>query len=126
VVVSLLEAEESSQLGLLEEASAAQANGVRFVSFPIPDRGVPASSADVPKLMAETLGALEQGENVAVHCRQSIGRAGMIAAGVLIASGTKPDEAIGTVSRARGLTIPETEEQRDWVRRLSSATVRVI
>jgi protein-tyrosine phosphatase len=68
--------------------------------------------------MTDIAGALELGKTVAVHCRQSIGRAGLVAAGVLIASGVAPDQAIETVSAARGLPIPETSEQREWVRRL--------
>jgi hypothetical protein len=35
--------------------------------------------------MPEIGGALDRGKNVAVHCRQSIGSAGLIVAGVLIA-----------------------------------------
>jgi len=93
-------------------------NGVHFLSFPIPDRGVPASTPAVVALLSEIAGALDRGKNVAVHCRQSIGRAGTIAAGVLIASGTNPEQAIELVSSARGLTIPETPEQRKSVQGL--------
>lgn len=121
IVVSLLESEEAGQLNLLEEGDAAEANGIRFISFPIPDRGVPASTPASLSLMTDIASALEQGRTVAVHCRQSIGRAGLVAAGVLIASGAAPDQAIETVSGARGLPIPETSEQREWVRRLPSA-----
>jgi protein-tyrosine phosphatase len=118
IVVSLLENQEADQLNLLEEGDAAEANGMRFISFPIPDRGVPASTPASLSLMTDIAGALELGKTVAVHCRQSIGRAGLVAAGVLIASGVAPDQAIETVSAARGLPIPETSEQREWVRRL--------
>ena len=44
MVVSLLESGEAAQLDLLDERSAAEDSGIRFVSFPIPDRGVPAST----------------------------------------------------------------------------------
>jgi protein-tyrosine phosphatase len=115
VVVSLLD--------LLNESDAAETNGIHFISFPIPDRGVPASTPAALALLAEIAGALDRGKNVAVHCRQSIGRAGLIAAGVLVASGTIPEQAIETVSSARGLPIPETSEQREWVERLRSQTV---
>ena len=73
--------------------------------------------------MTDIEGALEQGKTVAVHCRQSVGRAGLIAAGVLIASGATPDDAIETVSASRGLPIPETREQLAWLRRLSSPQI---
>jgi protein-tyrosine phosphatase len=120
VVVSLLESEEAEQLDLLAEGQAAESNGIQFVSFPIPDRGLPASTPAALSLISDIAGSLEQGKNVAVHCRQSIGRAGLIAAGVLIASGVAPDRAMQTVTSARGLTVPETSEQREWIRNLPS------
>jgi len=119
IVVSMLEKEEAARLDLLEEGDAAEANGIQFISFPIPDRGVPASTAAALALMTDVAAALEQGKNVAVHCRQSIGPAGLVAAGVLIASGATPEQAIDAVSAARGLPVPETSEQRAWVHRLS-------
>lgn len=41
LVISLLEREEVSDLGLQREAELCRASGIEFVSFPIPDRGVP-------------------------------------------------------------------------------------
>jgi len=120
VVVSLLERDEAAQLNLLDEQNAAEANSIRFISFPIPDRGIPASTPDSLALITDIAGNLKQGKNVAVHCRQSIGRAGLIAAGVLVAAGATPDQAIATVSAARGIPIPETSEQCEWVRHLSA------
>jgi hypothetical protein len=43
VVVSLLEEEEAAQLELTSEGDIARAKGIQLISFPIPDRGVPAS-----------------------------------------------------------------------------------
>src|ERR1035441_799889 len=83
VIVSLLEADEAAQLDLVDEAKAAGANGIRFISFPIPDRGLPASAPAAVSLIAAISDALESGQNVAVHCRQGLGRSGLIAAGVL-------------------------------------------
>jgi hypothetical protein len=42
----------------------------------------------------------------------------MIAAGVLVATGVSPDEALEIVTSARGLTVPETAQQREWIRSL--------
>jgi hypothetical protein len=77
VIVSLLEADEAAQLDLVDEAKAAGANGIRFMSFPIPDRGVPASAAAAVSLIAAISDALEKGDNVAVDCRQGVGRSGV-------------------------------------------------
>jgi protein-tyrosine phosphatase len=114
VVVSLLEPEEAAQLVLEDEAAAAAENGIAFRSFPIPDCEVPTSKGAVAELVGEVVDALEEGRAVAVHCRQGIGRSGLIAGGVLVAGGVDPAKALETVSQARGLEVPETREQRQW------------
>jgi hypothetical protein len=43
VVVSLLENEEVSKFGLQREAELCRSHGIDFISFPIPDRGLPES-----------------------------------------------------------------------------------
>ena len=120
VVVSLLENEEAAQLDLLHEREAAETNGVDFISFPIPDRGVPASTPAVLSLLRGIVGALEEGKRVAVHCRQGIGRSGLIAAGLLMSSGIGADQAIEVVSSARGVAVPETPAQLAWIHHLSA------
>jgi len=118
IVVSLLEHDEAAQMNLAQEGEVAQLNGIDFISFPIPDRGVPASLTPTLSLLAAIAGALEKGKNVAVHCRQSVGRSGMIAAGVLMSSGVRTEDAIETISRARGVTVPETPVQLEWLQQL--------
>ena len=78
VVVSLLEKEEAAQLDLARESDVAEAKGLQFISFPIPDRGVPTSMPASLGLLKNIADALEHGKNVAVHCRQGIGRSGLI------------------------------------------------
>ncbi len=120
LVVSLLEKEEAAELELSREGDAAHAKGIQFLMFPIPDRGVPASLPPARSLFRTIADALEQGKNVGVHCRQGIGRSGMVAAGVLVLSGIGVEEAIRTVSVSRGQTIPETPVQLEWLRQLSA------
>jgi len=120
VIVSLLEDEEAGQLDLLGECKAAEDHAIGFISFPIPDRSVPASLQEALSLIGRITAQLTAGKNVAVHCRQGIGRSGLIAAGALIAAGTSPDDAIQIVSYARGVPVPETTEQRRWTERLPS------
>ena len=119
-VVSLLEAEEEAQLVLEGEAAAAAACRIDFRAFPIPDRGVPASREAVAELTDDIVDALDTGKNVAVHCRQGIGRSGMIVAGVLVAAGKDVQAALRTIKDSRGLDVPETEEQQRWLREFSS------
>ncbi len=40
----------------------------------------------------------------------------MIAAALLIKDGITPDDALNRISEARGLPVPETPEQREWVK----------
>jgi len=122
IVVSLLESHEAGDLDLLLEPHVAEANGIHFLSFPIPDRGVPASVSAAIALMADVASALNDGKNVAVHCRQGIGRSGLIAAGILAASGVSPEDSIQAVSAARGIAVPETSGQVLWLRRLPALT----
>jgi len=118
VVVSLLETEEAVQLELAGEGEAAESKGMQFISFPIPDRGIPSSTTASLGLVKDIAKALDQGKNVAVHCRQGIGRSGLVATGVLMASGMPVEAALNVVSTARGLTVPETPAQLQWVRQL--------
>jgi hypothetical protein len=105
VVVSLLENDEAAELELSGEGNAADSNGTQFVSFPITDRGVPASRRDALSLIGSVTAMLEQGKNVAVHCRQGVGRS---------------QQAMNAVSAARGQTIPEPASQLEWIKRLPS------
>jgi protein-tyrosine phosphatase len=123
VVLSLLESDEAEQLGLKDEGLLAESAGFQFLSFPIPDRGVPPSTTDAIKLLAEVTSALEAGRNVAVHCRQSVGRSGLLAAGALITAGMETREAVEAVSRARGLPVPETAGQLQWLDSLATELV---
>jgi protein-tyrosine phosphatase len=114
LVISLLEREEVSDLGLQREAELCRASGIEFVSFPIPDRGVPdlRPTLEVARSIA---GDIAGGRSVAVHCRAGIGRSSMIAACAMICSGIEAAEALTLIKAARGVIVPDTEEQREWI-----------
>jgi protein-tyrosine phosphatase len=59
---------------------------------------------------------LDQGKHVAVHCWAGVGRSSLIAAALLVRRGTAPEAAWARIAEARGLPVPETDEQRAWVR----------
>jgi protein-tyrosine phosphatase len=109
---------ELSQLELVAEGPTAESQKVHFISFPIPDRGVPASTQAALLLLRNIAEALDKGKNVGVHCRQGVGRSGLIAVGVLMTSGIGVEKAIEIVSAARGQTVPETPAQLQWIHRL--------
>ncbi len=118
-IVSLLTPQENKDLELSKEPALSQARGLLFVSLPVQDRGVPSSWDEASHIVAKASEMLRQGRNVAVHCRQGIGRSGMIAAALLIKEGSAADHALKVISEARGLPVPETPEQVEWVREFS-------
>jgi len=115
VVVSLLTKDEEVDLDLTREGSQAAAHGLTFISFPIPDRQVPDSESKLAKVLDQLNSELASGKNAVVHCRQGIGRTGLVAACLLITKGVAPATAVERLSTARGLPVPETAEQRQWI-----------
>jgi protein-tyrosine phosphatase len=119
-VFSLLTFEEENDLGLSNEASGVKAKGMQFVSFPIPDREVPNSDAKVAKALEKLDADLSAGKNVVVHCRQGVGRSGLISAALLVMKGFSPEAAVKSLSAARGTSVPETAAQRRWIDRCAT------
>ena len=122
-VVSLLEPAEVSELELASEPSLCVSRGIKFLSFPIPDRGVPASSAAFDSFLAPVVQTLRAGGSVGVHCRAGIGRAGLTAACILVRAGIPYPLAFPAISRARRVKVPDTEQQESWVRRFAAAGI---
>ena len=116
-LVSLLEQDEADMLGLGEEGHLAEKIGLRFLSHPIPDVHVPANTADFQAFVADLADRLRAGEHIGVHCRGSIGRATVTAACTLIQLGWIPKDALAAIEAARGLSVPDTREQEDWILR---------
>ena len=115
LVVSLLERDEVSELGLQREAELCRANGIEFLSFPIPDRGVPKNGPGVLQIASSVASGIADGRSIAIHCRAGIGRSSMIAACALICLGIEAGDALARIKNARGLMVPDTDEQRDWI-----------
>lgn len=115
VLVSLLEKEEADELGLNQEKNLAEKHGLTFISFPIVDRSVPSSKEDTLKLIDRLSQYLTDGKNVAIHCRQSVGRSSLISASLLISAGFDIESALQRVGTARGCVVPETKEQKEWL-----------
>ncbi|OZG75488.1 hypothetical protein BTA51_01140 [Hahella sp. CCB-MM4] len=113
-VVSLLEFREACELGLENEERELQHHGIEYQNFPIQDRGLPNLT-----LFAELVDALyeeiQRGHNLAIHCRAGIGRTGMLASCILIKDQYDPQTAIDMVSAARGVGIPDTQEQYELI-----------
>ena len=118
VMVSLLTPGEVAELALQDEAEVCQGHGIIYRSYPIPDHHVPLWSPQTFALFEELRAYLEQGKHVAVHCWMGLGRSALVAASVLVLSGFTPERACKMLSDARGYQVPETKEQRAWVKAL--------
>jgi protein-tyrosine phosphatase len=116
-VVSALTPAEERELDLADEEAVCRQRGMQFVRCPIPDRGVPASAASLRQVLSRIVGNLRADRAVLTHCRQGIGRSALIAACALAANGEDPDRAFVRIERVRGRPVPDTDEQREWVRR---------
>lgn len=121
IVLSLLTPEEQRELDLLNEGGESKKQGLAYSSFPIHDRQVPISEAKFNEAVRHANESLSRGENLLIHCRQGVGRTGLVAACLLIRAGMSPSAAVDLVSAARGVAIPDTSEQRDWIERYAPA-----
>jgi len=115
LVVSLLETNEARTLGLDAERELVKALGMDFVSFPIPDMGLPTSVEEFSSLSKMLLKQVNTGINTLVHCHAGIGRSGLMAAGILLHCDLDPKQAFAHVSKMRGVRVPETRQQEDWL-----------
>ncbi|MFZ1491912.1 MAG: tyrosine-protein phosphatase [Candidatus Competibacter denitrificans] len=115
-VVSFLEWREMRDMELEQEEALCGMAGIRFRSFPIKDRGTPDSVPAVSALVTALAAELAAGEAVAIHCRGGIGRTGLIAGCLLHALGIPQQDILPMLSRARGVTVPDTPEQEEWLK----------
>jgi protein-tyrosine phosphatase len=84
----------------------------RLVWSPIPDLGAPAPEAAL-ELLAELRFRLTEGERLLLHCGAGVGRAGTVAAGILVTLGSAPEDAIDHVRAHRPLAGPEAGAQTE-------------
>lgn len=118
VLVSMLGDSELADLGIANLARVAHTPGVRTWQLPVVDGGVPENAQQVVRLVRGTLAVLGAGENVVVHCRGGLGRAGLFAACCLVALGHAPRAAIGIVRAARPGAV-ETMVQERFIERFA-------
>ena len=121
-VVTLIAQEELILLRVEPLGEEVRRRGMSWFHLPIADVSTPDEAFERNWIEAsEALRAhLRDGRDVLVHCRGGLGRAGMIAASLLVELGTEPDVAIRRVRDMRPGAI-ETDEQEDYVRNLRTA-----
>lgn len=89
-------------------------SGNRALWHPIHDLHAPPLD-DAVDLIDTLVERLQRGEHLLVHCAAGIGRAGTIAACVLMALGMQRDAALAHVARHRPMAGPEVGAQRRLV-----------
>lgn len=120
-IVCLLENHELDLLSVLDVGQRVQALGMVWHHLPIRDVSVPDTVFERKwsEIASELHQIVEQGLNILVHCRGGLGRAGLVAARLLVEHGVIPEVAIARVRSARPGAI-ETPEQENYVLNLRS------
>lgn len=115
-LVTLVEPRELVCLRIPTLGAEARLRGLEWLHLPIRDYNTPdeAFEAVWPTHSEAIRRRLAAGDNVVVHCKGGLGRAGMIAARLLVETGVAPEQAIARVRRVRPGAI-ETQAQAHWV-----------
>jgi protein-tyrosine phosphatase len=124
ILVSLLTKPEAAELGLSLEQSLCEQAGMEFRSFPVPDHSVPASHRALQELAEGLATERRHGKNIGAHCCAGIGRSSLLLAAVLCVEGISPEHAFRLISNGRGIAVPDTREQAEWIAGFASALPR--
>lgn len=118
LVLTLVEPAELKDLKVPLLGHEVRQRGIEWRHLPIADYSVPSRAFEEQWLTdgREIRELLRDGGDILVHCKGGLGRAGMIAARLLVELGMDADEAIHSVRRARKGAI-ETPSQLALVRR---------
>lgn len=113
-VLSMIEEQEMSELGVPELGSRIRKHGIEWHHLPIVDQMAPGEPFDKGWPMAgrAALQLLRTGGRVLVHCRGGLGRAGTVAACLLMELGVTPTDALRKVRAARPGAVETLVQER--------------
>jgi protein-tyrosine phosphatase len=115
-IVSVLTPLEINELQLEYEGHYCDSHHISYLSYPINDRQVPKSLGAFSEFTQKLSNLLSQEKNILIHCRQGIGRSSLIAAGVLsYHHNLSTYEIFKSIELCRGSTLPDTQEQINWL-----------
>ncbi len=116
-LISLLQSAEIEELGLNQERNICAKYGIGFSNFPIADRDIPGDEDKVNAFVNLMSLEIEKGYSLVVHCRMGIGRSSIVAASILLKTAYQSSvkDVIDRISVARGLTVPDTDDQLRWL-----------
>jgi protein-tyrosine phosphatase len=113
--VSLLEQHEITELGLRNQPALCSKHDLEYINFPIVDRNIPEKGTKMDSLIDQLYQKIQNGNSVVIHCRMGIGRSSIIAACVLLKQGFKTEQILQKITSARGLNVPDTDAQIQWL-----------
>jgi len=116
VLVTLVEQHEIESLCVTGLPGLVESLGIEWYHLPIKDRSIPNASFEERWVSVSPYlrQLLNEGKRIVLHCKGGLGRAGTIAARILVELGEDPDVAIENVRDARPGAI-ETKDQEVYV-----------
>jgi ADP-ribosyl-[dinitrogen reductase] hydrolase len=102
-VVTLLDSLEMRINGVSDLPNTAEWLNLHWFHLPVDNKGIPGRNFE---LLWDSVGPqlcqlLREGKRIVVHCKEGIGRSGVIAARLLIELGTPSEQAIKMVQKAK-------------------------
>lgn len=117
VLAPLIPEAEMRMLGVPDLLEEIRYHHMGVEHFPFPDAGVPDDMGTFAAFVERLVALLTEGERVATHCRGGLGRAGLVAACVLLRLERfqNATEAIADVRRKRSPRAVETRAQERFI-----------
>jgi protein-tyrosine phosphatase len=115
LIVSAQTEREAATMGLDIEETFARTAKLGFLRIPVPDHSAPPFSREVLDSITYIADTIDNGKKVFVHCYAGIGRSPALAAAVMVHRGATPREAVQALRAARGIPVPETQDQMQFI-----------
>ena len=112
-VVTLVTGQEMKDLKVQDLGAGVRSRKMEWWHLPIPDGHVPDEDFEARWVEAGAAlrSHLRSGRDVLVHCKGGLGRAGTIAARLMVELGTPPKDAIRLVRESRSCDAIETQQE---------------